>query len=230
MSPCQSRWCAATFSTTAASGAHRLAPVQLEAGQLDGQDRVRVRLADRVDHGEARRCPRRRCGARPRRAWPRASARSWSCRWCRSPPASPAATRRRAPGAAARPARRRRSPGSPRRPPRPAAGCLAASPGVVITSSVPSGSRGSGLSSDRDAEVGEFLGDPAVALVVAAVDGGDPRAAGRERPGHRRAGDAEPVDAHQEPAEPAEEAVKPRVRSPPQPDSCARHHPGSHST
>ena len=69
-------------------------------------------------------------------------------------------------------------------------------PGVVITRSVPAGSSGAGIQFDRDAEAGQLVRDPAVGLVVAAVDGRDQRATGGEQPGDRRAGDAEPVDEH----------------------------------
>ena len=69
-----------------------------------------------------------------------------------------------------------------------------------------------GAEHDRDAEAGQLVRDLAVVLVVAGVDGGDPRAAGREGPGDRRAGDAEPVDAYAPPGQAGAEAGQQRVR------------------
>ena len=64
-------------------GAHRVGVVELEAGQLDGEHVVRRGVHHRLDDRAARRCRPRRCAARPRAGSRRASARSWSCRWCR---------------------------------------------------------------------------------------------------------------------------------------------------
>ena len=89
-------------------------------------DLVRLRLGDRLDQRERRRCPPRRC------ACPAAPSMAASIRTVVVLPlvpvtASQAGGRRPAPGAAARPARRRRSPGRPRPRPRRAAACPAAS-------------------------------------------------------------------------------------------------------
>ena len=79
----QSRWSSATLSTAAGVRGHRGGVVQLEAGQLDGVHGVGLG----VHHGLDDRQPDVAAGdavaGRRRAASCRASARWWSCRWCR---------------------------------------------------------------------------------------------------------------------------------------------------
>ena len=134
--PCQSRWSGARLSTAPEMDATVERPVQLEAGQLDGEHVVRLVAEHRVQEREADVArATARCPAALEDRGEHLHGRGLAVGAGDREPRLAGAAR-----AAARPARRRPRPGLPRGRGRANSGASGRQPGEVTTRSAPSGS------------------------------------------------------------------------------------------
>ena len=186
----QSRWSSATLSTAADSAAIERGPVQLEAGELDGQDVVRLGVHHRLDDRQADVAARDRAQAcRPQHRLEHLHRRGLAVGAGHGQPGCRVLAGR----AAARPARPRPRSGPRARRACASSGAAGDQPGEVTTRSTSSGSSRGGArpEADRGAQDLEQGGLLAPVAGLGLVERGHRRAEEGEVVGGGEPGDAE---------------------------------------